>query len=315
MTRGERDEWPEFLFLLGDQVYVDEGSPRTRERIRERRGTDTPPGEEVTDFEEYSLALRGVLERPADPLAALDRLGLDAVGRPRHERRLEHLPLLARGDAAEVLVAPPRHRGGDELLGLPAPRQPLAAGARRRRPLRPGARQRPRDRGAARVRRRGRTRPAPAPAGASAATSAAPGRSSWTRAPAGCWSEGGARSSTTRSGTGSSSTPSGDFDHLLIATTVPFLLSPGFHHLEAWSERVCDGAWGGLAAQGGREAAPRRRLRPLGLLRHVLPAPARAARRGRLRRARQGAGLDRRPLRRRPPRLPGRGRLQARRRG
>jgi len=38
----------------------------------------------------------------------------------------------------------------------------------------------------------------------------------------------------------------GDFDHLLIATTVPFLLSPAFHHLEAWNERLCDGAWGRL---------------------------------------------------------------------
>ena len=46
---------------------------------------------------------------------------------------------------------------------------------------------------------------------------------------------------------------SGDFDHLLISTTVPFLLSPGFHHLEAWSERVCDGAWGGLAARGAEK--------------------------------------------------------------
>jgi len=36
----------------------------------------------------------------------------------------------------------------------------------------------------------------------------------------------------------------GDFDHLLLATTVPYLLSPGFHHLEAWNERLCDGAWG-----------------------------------------------------------------------
>jgi hypothetical protein len=41
----------------------------------------------------------------------------------------------------------------------------------------------------------------------------------------------------------------GDFDHLIFATTVPLLLSPGFHHLEAWSERVADGAWGGLAAR------------------------------------------------------------------
>jgi hypothetical protein len=46
---------------------------------------------------------------------------------------------------------------------------------------------------------------------------------------------------------------SGDFDHLLISTTVPFLLSPGFHYLEAWNERVCDGAWGPLAARGAEQ--------------------------------------------------------------
>ena len=56
----------------------------------------------------------------------------------------------------------------------------------------------------------------------------------------------------------------GDFDHLLIGTTVPFLLSPGFHHLEAWNERLCDGAWGGLVAAPERAPAPGRRLRPLG---------------------------------------------------
>jgi hypothetical protein len=41
----------------------------------------------------------------------------------------------------------------------------------------------------------------------------------------------------------------GDFDHLLISTTVPYLLSPGFHHLEAWNERLCDGAWGSAVAR------------------------------------------------------------------
>jgi hypothetical protein len=40
----------------------------------------------------------------------------------------------------------------------------------------------------------------------------------------------------------------GDFDHLLIATTVPWLLSPAFDRLEAWNERMCDGAWGKPAA-------------------------------------------------------------------
>ena len=65
MTRSERDKWPEALFLLGDQVYVDEGSPRTRERIHQRRGTETPPGDEVTDYEEYSWLYE---ESWSDPL-------------------------------------------------------------------------------------------------------------------------------------------------------------------------------------------------------------------------------------------------------
>ena len=107
----------------------------------------------------------------------------------------------------------------------------------------------------------------------------------------------------------------GDFDHLLIATTVPFLLSPGLHHLEAWSERVCDGAWGAARGEGLREAPARRRLRPLGVVRLVLRAAARADRGDRLRRSRRAAEVDRAALGRRPPRLPRRGRVPARRAG
>ena len=51
---------------------------------------------------------------------------------------------------------------------------------------------------------------------------------------------------------------SGDFDHLLIATTVPYLLSPGFHHVEAWNERLGDGAWGGLTARAGARSCAAR---------------------------------------------------------
>jgi hypothetical protein len=43
----------------------------------------------------------------------------------------------------------------------------------------------------------------------------------------------------------------GDFDHLLFGTSMPLLLSPGFHHLEAASEAICDGALGGPAAKVG----------------------------------------------------------------
>ncbi len=61
---GERDDWPEQLFLLGDQVYVDEGSPKTRKKIKKRRGTETPPFDEVTDFEEYTWLYRESWEEP-----------------------------------------------------------------------------------------------------------------------------------------------------------------------------------------------------------------------------------------------------------
>ena len=43
----------------------------------------------------------------------------------------------------------------------------------------------------------------------------------------------------------------GDFDHLLFGTSMPLLLSPGFHHLEAASEAICDGVWGRRAARAG----------------------------------------------------------------
>ena len=36
----------------------------------------------------------------------------------------------------------------------------------------------------------------------------------------------------------------GDFDHLLVGTSLPFLLAPGLHHAEAFSEAIAQGAWG-----------------------------------------------------------------------
>jgi hypothetical protein len=41
----------------------------------------------------------------------------------------------------------------------------------------------------------------------------------------------------------------GEFDHLVIASTLPILLPPTFHYLEAWNEAVCAGAWGRTAAR------------------------------------------------------------------
>ena len=45
----------------------------------------------------------------------------------------------------------------------------------------------------------------------------------------------------------------GGFDHLLIGTSLPLMMAPALHYLEAWNEAVCDGAWGGLRAKLGEK--------------------------------------------------------------
>jgi hypothetical protein len=54
MINQDPSEWPHVMLWLGDQVYADEVSPRTRDFIATRRKTTEPPYEEVADFEEYT---------------------------------------------------------------------------------------------------------------------------------------------------------------------------------------------------------------------------------------------------------------------
>ena len=65
MLELEEPDWPDALLLVGDQVYADEVSPQTLEHIERTRGTSAPPGEGVADFEEYTLLYR---EAWSDPL-------------------------------------------------------------------------------------------------------------------------------------------------------------------------------------------------------------------------------------------------------
>ncbi len=54
MANEPPEEWPHVMLWLGDQVYADEVSPATRDFIRTRRDPSQPPHEEVADFEEYT---------------------------------------------------------------------------------------------------------------------------------------------------------------------------------------------------------------------------------------------------------------------
>jgi hypothetical protein len=54
MVHQDQSEWPDALLLLGDQVYADETSPATQRRIRAKRDITTGAKDQVADFEEYT---------------------------------------------------------------------------------------------------------------------------------------------------------------------------------------------------------------------------------------------------------------------
>jgi hypothetical protein len=58
------EDWPHMLLQLGDQVYADEVSPETAMFIRERRDVRAPPGLEVEGFEEYARLYREAWSEP-----------------------------------------------------------------------------------------------------------------------------------------------------------------------------------------------------------------------------------------------------------
>ncbi|MFE2422908.1 alkaline phosphatase D family protein [Streptomyces hokutonensis] len=54
LARDPEGERPDVLLLLGDQVYADEVSDATRRWLSARRDLSEPPGSEVADYEEYT---------------------------------------------------------------------------------------------------------------------------------------------------------------------------------------------------------------------------------------------------------------------
>lgn len=54
MAGQDEIDWPDSLMLLGDQVYADETTEATKKWLAARRSLNEPPGVEVADFEEYT---------------------------------------------------------------------------------------------------------------------------------------------------------------------------------------------------------------------------------------------------------------------
>ncbi len=257
------ERWPDLILFLGDQVYADETSEAMQEFIASRRDIEEPPGEELKDYEEYAHLYKLAWSDPANrwllstlPSAMIfddhdirddwntswtwkqqmeatpwwhDRIvgGLASYWVYQHLGNLG--PAARAEDALWQRVA--TYDGPGELditaeldeLAEQADQHPETYRWSFARDFDTQARLIVVDSRAARV--------------------LDPDNRSILDDEEMTWLDGQMR---------------GGFDHLLIGTSLPFLLAPGLHHAEAFSESLAEGAWGKLVGRGAevlRQAA------------------------------------------------------------
>ena len=253
MREQPHERWPTRLMMLGDQVYADEVSPRTREFIRARRPVDEPPGEDIADFEEYTRlyleswgepVLRWLMATVATAMVFDDHDVVDDWNIsqswvadmqecPWWEDRItgafmsywvyQHIgnlePATLREDAMWAKVSAAAGDVGELLRRFGSRADDEVDGTRW---------SYARDYGGVRIvvidSRAGRVLD--------------PGERSMVDADEWRWI---------------CERLVGGHDHLVVATTLPVMLGHGMHFVEAWNEAVCDGAWGALAGRAGEK--------------------------------------------------------------
>ena len=252
MRDANPDTWPDLLLWVGDQIYADEVSPQTREFIEERRDTSQEPGDIALDFEEYCKlyyeswtepVTRWLLSTVSSAMIFDDHDIHDdwntSAAWVEEIRKThwwdEHIKagLMSYWIYQHVGNLSPDEQDQDGLLDR---LQRLTDGTT---VLREYARGSDREAGFSRWsfhRDVGRTRVVVVDSRCGRRLEE--GNRSMLDDEEWQWVEDHA---------------TGGFDHLLIATSLPWLLGPGMHHLEAWNEAVCAGAWGGAAAKVGEK--------------------------------------------------------------
>jgi hypothetical protein len=251
MREQDSGEWPHALVLLGDQVYADEVSPGVREYIRATRDPDVPPGETVANFEEYTRLYRESWSDPhirwllstvptamifddhdvhddwntsmtwVEKIRATGWWDERIVGGFTSYWLYQHMGNLSPQHLAEDGMHA-RLRAADD--GWPV----LSEFAFRADREVAGTRwSYCRDFGRSRLimidSRAGRVLDPP-----EQRSMLDPQEWEWLEQHA-----------------------AGEFDHLLIGTSLPFLLAPALHYMESWNEAVCNGAWGKRVARAG----------------------------------------------------------------
>ena len=252
MREGPVATWPAMLMLLGDQVYADEVSPRAKDFITSRRDVSEPPGEQVADFEEYTRlyweswedpVFRWLLSTVSTSMIFDDHDVHDdwntskawleeARATSWWDERIvsalmsywiyQHIGNLSPRELRESELFTQVKAADDAgpLLRRFAFNADRRSGAMRWSYCRDlgGTRLIVMDSRAGRVLDDGRR--------------CMMNDSEWD------WIV---------------ERATGDFDHLLLATSLPALLAPGMQYVEAWSEAICDGRWGKAAARAGEK--------------------------------------------------------------
>ncbi len=256
MASGDHEKWPDMVLFLGDQVYADETSDAMQEFIAARRDIDEDPGEELKDYEEYTHLYQLAWTDPANRwlLSTLPSLMIfddhdirddwntsatereQMAATPWWQERIvgglgsywvyQHLGNLSPGhrqaDPLWQLIVAGRESGRE--VDVTAALDELADRADKQ----PDSYRwsYSHDLGDTRL----------IVVDSRAARVLAPDRRSMLDDLEMQWLN---------------ERVQGGFDHLLIGTSLPFLLSHGLHNLEAWSEAVAGGAWGQRAAKLG----------------------------------------------------------------
>src|SRR6266571_3975672 len=244
------ERWPDLMLLIGDQVYADDPGPATRTFIEQRRDPSVPPGYEVADFPEYCFLYREAWTEPSVrwllsvvPTAMIfddhdvhDDWNTSASWRRDYQAKpwwpdriraaymtywiYQHLGNLSPAELAKNELWQRMQETGDHAAVL----ADFAVRADQRaegiqwsfRRSFGGVRVVVIDSRSGRVLEDGKRLMV--------------GEAEWQ------WI---------------TESVAGDWDHVVLATSLPLLLPRGIHALEAWNEAVCGGAWGPRAARAG----------------------------------------------------------------
>jgi PhoD-like phosphatase len=257
MSSGGKEPWPDLVAFLGDQVYADSTSDQMQEFIKARRDIKAPPGEELKDYEEYAHLYYLAWSDPANrwllstlPSAMIfdDHDIRDDWNASRSWQESMRATTWWHGRIVAGLASywvyqhlgnlSPRERAADAIW------QKIAAHRGSGEPDLSSELDRFAER-----------------------TDKDPETYRWSF----CRDFGDTRLIVVDSRAARNLDPDhrallddaeiawldglmlGGFRHLFVATSLPFLLPMGLHHLEAWDEAVSEGAWGKLPARAGEK--------------------------------------------------------------